>query len=631
MKNITHLCLLALLFCFSSCSYLDILPDERAKEEDTYKDVEAARRFLYSCYGYMPNPNDAVSSLDFMTGDEVVTSFEHETFANFPKGNFTPAAPQISYWNTLYGGIRQSYKLLSHLNDVPGIEPYKEDYTAQLHFLIAYYHMLLFRCYGPIIIVKEEIDVNTDPSSYLGRSTLEESVNFICSEFDLAINNQSLPDKRNGQDVGLATRPAALALKAYTLMYYASPIFNGNSTLAEKLKNTDGSDLIPPTYDASRWEKARDAYKAAIDASLAAGYSLFNSEVQPMENKYPENKRLRILRANLCTPIKYNPEEIWTKNYDEGPYGLQKKSMPFIDQQNYNGVAPTMHIIRRFYTKNGLPYNVDPLTKDKNEFEVVTLNEENAKIKFSDGSEAVIAQSGKKTSQINLNREPRYYAWISFHNGFYEVTNASYNAGYNEMIDNQELVTNFLKTGNCGRKERNNNYSPTGFLNKKGVNPDNQCAKGSINLHKYPWPLVRLTELYLGYAECLAECGDTEEAKAALNPIRERAGIPSVDESWKMVNITPDAKKMVEIVRQERQIEMYLENQNFWDMRRWLMANQYFNKKHTGMNITATTIEQFSVETEVPFIRTFRDFHWLLPIPSSDINNNHNVVQNPGY
>ena len=633
-KYFLYLFLLISGASFTGCDYLDIMPDERADEADAYKDKDAALRFLYSCYGYMPQPNLSQSSLDFMTGDEVVTAFEHETFANFPKGNFTAANPVISYWNTLYGGIRQSYKLMNNLDKVPGLEAdIKDEFIGELNFLVGYYHMLLMRCYGPVIIVQEEVDVNTKPENYLGRSTLQQTVDFITGQFDLAANNANLPEKRKGVDTGRATKTAALALKAYTLMYYASPLFNGNSELSEDLRNVDGSELISPTYDATRWEKARDAYKTAIDACEKAGFALFDTEELKIENKFPENKTLRILRANLCTKVKYNKEEIWTMNSDEGYYGLQKKSMPFVDEQNYNGVAPTMNMLRRFYTNRGLPYNVDPNTKDMDEFQTVFLDSAKANVTFANNTSALIGKEGGQTSQINLNREPRYYAWISFQNGFYEVTNASYNEGYphEQMIEDLQVITDFTKNGNCGRKNRNNNYSPTGFLNKKGIHPDNQCARNGITLNKYPWPLIRLSELYLGYAECLAECGDAAGAMEAINPIRLRAGIPTVQDSWAIVGKTPSAEEMIDIVRQERQIELYLENQNFWDMRRWKLADKYFGKKHTGMNINGNSIEDYSQETEVPFLRTFQPNHWLLPIPAQDVNNNHNLVQNPGY
>ena len=44
-----------------------------------------AERYLYSCYSFLPNPRHETASLDLMTADEVVTPWEHETFANFPK------------------------------------------------------------------------------------------------------------------------------------------------------------------------------------------------------------------------------------------------------------------------------------------------------------------------------------------------------------------------------------------------------------------------------------------------------------------------------------------------------------------------------------------------------------------
>lgn len=633
-KLIIYIFLLFSTARFAACDYLDVVPDELDKEEDAYKDMEAARRYLYSCYGYIPNPNNGTNSLDFMTGDEVITAFEHETFANFPKGNFTANAPVISYWDDLFAGIRQCYKLRNVLDKVPGIEPYLTEFNGEIDFLIGYYHLLLVRCYGPVIIIDGEVDLNTNPADYLGRSHLDRCVEFIAEKFDAAAS--SLPAVRSGQDVGRATSVAAKALKAYTLMYHASPLFNGNPELAGKLKAPDGSELLSPTYDANRWKVAGEAYLDAINAAEAAGYALYTEESPAMENIYPENNTLRVLRANECTVVKYNKEEIWTKSFDEGPYGLQKKSMPYVNEQNYNGIAPTMNMVRRFYTINGLPYDVDPLTKDKDEFEVVSLDERNSVVRLYDGSTATIAETGTKTSRINLDREPRYYAWISFQNGFYEVTDASYNGAYSSDPSSQkyggfQVVTSFLKQGNCGRKDRNNNYAPSGFLNKKGVHPDNTCAKGDISVHKYPFPLIRLAELYLGYAECAAESGDAAASKIYLNKVRHRAGIPDVDASWAKVGIVPDAKKMIDIVRQERQIELYLECHNFWDMRRWLLADKYFGKKHTGMNIEADDMSTFSQETEVPFVREFRSSHWLLPIPSQDINNNHNLVQNPGY
>ena len=106
MKYFTILFIYLLAMGVTSCNYLDIVPDERPTDADAFKDAMAAERFLYSCYGYLPDPRAGSTSLDFFTGDEVVTRWEHETFANFAKGNYTPSNPVINYWNDLFKGIR---------------------------------------------------------------------------------------------------------------------------------------------------------------------------------------------------------------------------------------------------------------------------------------------------------------------------------------------------------------------------------------------------------------------------------------------------------------------------------------------------------------------------------------------
>lgn len=631
------------LLALNSCNYLDIVPDEREKEEDAFKDIESIRRYLYSCYSYIPNLISGSASLDFFTGDEVITGFEHETFANFPKGNFTAIAPVISYWNTLFAGIRQCYMLQENIHLVPNMEAeLVEDYIAQTEFLIGYYHLLLMRCYGPIILVKSLPDIQTAPENFLARSTMAETVEFITSKFEQAA--KKLPATRElGSEVGLATSIAALSLRAYTYMYYASPMWNGGRVckkLAAELVNKDGTALVDATEDRNRWAIARDAYMEAIQAAKAVGHDLYQVESPKIQNIYPENERLRIIKANLLTIVKYNKEEIWTMNIDEGPYGMQKKSLPYYPNISFNGLGPSMAMLNRFYTKNGLPYSVDPETKDLDKFKVVDLTEENTKVRFADGSEAVIAEAGKQTNQINLNREPRYYAWIAFQNGFYEITNAATNGAYSadasmKKYKNKRMVTGFMKQENCGRQDRDRGYSPSGFLNKKGVHPDNAVSKSGLNpFKKYPWPVIRLADLYLGYAECCAEVGtaaDMAKAIEYVDMIRTRAGIPGVKEAWSKVGGIRDAVHLRDIVRQERQVEMYLEHQNFWDMRRWELADQYFGHKHTGMNTTATDMESFSKETEITFLRTFTDAHWLLPIPAKDVYNNQNLIQNPGY
>ena len=626
MKLLNYLMIIILMFgTITSCDYLDVVPDERPTEKDAFKDERAADRYLYSCYSFLPDPRRGDASLDFLTGDEAITAFEHETFAKFPKGNYTATTPVISYWNTLFSGIRQCYIFENNVGTVPGLpEDLYKDYLGQAKFLIAYYHYLLVRCYGPTIIIDSEPDINTPIEDYKARTPYDECIDFIVKKFDESI--KYLPATRTGEDYGLATSVAAKAIKARLLLYAASPLFNGNTSYSD-FKNNDGTPLMPTTYDPMKWQKAKVAAEEAITFAEQNGHGLYEN-VEYGENGYPDNPAVRKLRYNIMEPA--NGDILWADTRNESYYGLQNKSRPMSPGGSWNGVGVTMQMCDRFYTENGLPIDEDPEYSYNTRYDVVTVDE----------ADKEFACPGKQTLKYNLNREPRFYAWVAFEGGYYEIMSASSNGAYKDDNDfqvNEEggkvssrLVTSMQKDGNCGRGNRTNNYTPSGFLNKKGCHPDVKTNKGGTSPITYPWPVIRLTELYLILAEASVEVEDLSTAKTYLNKVRQHAGIPTVEDSWTGV-ATLDQNKLREIVRQERQIEFYLENQNFWDVRRWLLGEQLFNHKHVGFNIGANNINDFAEETEIPFQRVFKESNYLLPIPIVDINNNTKLVQNPGY
>ncbi len=637
-----YLLLLSVMIGASSCNYLDVVPDEIDTEEDAFSDYSAVLNYLYSCYSYLPESRSGTSSLDLMTGDEVVTAFEHETFASFPKGNYSSSNTVISYWNTFFNGLRQCYLFLDNVDTVQDpdfTDELRTDFKAQVKFLIAYYHYMLIRCYGPVIIITGVEDVNQSSENYKSRTPLDDCVEFVCNLFDEAAAD--LPEVRSdASEFGLATSVAAKALKAKMLLYAASPLFNygGGSPSAEmksyyeSLKNNDGTALMPLSYDANKWTECQTAMKEAIEAAESAGFSLYDTDDYSEDgNESPEDPYQHRLRWNIMdySTDGGNSEVIYADSRSEGYYGIQNKSMPFCSGCAWNGIAPTWAMLNRFYTRNGLPWNEDPETKGLDPLEIVTVDDAHA-------DEAAV---GEQTLQFNLNREPRFYAWVAFQGGYYEVTSASTLGAYasDPTYDSEKrrLVCDFVLGGNCSRgttsSSRTNNYSPSGYLNKKGVSPDYSMTTSLQTPYFYPWPVIRLADLYLGYAEACVEVNDLETAKTYLNKVRERAGIPDVETSWSGVAaLTQD--KMRDIVRQERMVELYLENQNFWDMRRWLLAEDYFDTKAQGLNIDATSLAQFARLTEIDFERKFTSpTNYLLPIPNSDLNTNENLVNNPGY
>lgn len=604
LKNIVLLMFIA-GFAASGCKkYLDIVPDERPTEKDAFKDIYAAENFLYSCYAPLPNPRDGTSSIDLFTTDEVVTAFEHETFAQFPKGTFTASNPVISYWSTLYKGIRQCYILIENVDKTPGLSDEKKAlYKAEAKFLVGYYHFLLARMYGPIIIQQNVADVEMDFSSYPARSPYDDCVKFIVDMLDEAA--ASLPARPISQnEYGRATSLAAKSIKARMLLYAASPLFNGGggqmTSFYTNFKTKDGKELISTTYDKEKWKKAADAAKEAITMAEANGHQLYhyNSSVGSDLPSNPVEKDLRFVFVD-----KNSPEVIFADTRREGVYMFQNKSTPFIQGTSWNGVAPTLTMVEQFYTKNGLPIDKDPEFNYANRYTIAT------------------GPNGT-TLALNLNREPRFNAWVAYHNSYYEITRGS----------QKQMLVKFRKNDPQGIQGRSNNYSPTGYLNKKGVHPLLVQDQLAVTQH-YPWPVVRLAELYLDYAEALIEYGeDFTTAKIYIDRVRTRAGIPTIDEAWAPLGGAQDKTTLRDIVRQERTIEFYLENQRFWDLRRWMLAEDYFDVKAKGMNIQGATDAEFFKVTDVVFPRNFRSpAFYLMPIPIGEINKNENLIQNPGY
>lgn len=629
MKFIHFFALLCMLACVS-CDYLDIVPDEKATEADAFNNPKAALRYLYSCYAYIPNPRMSIASLDLYTGDDVVTPWEHEAFGKTIQGTYTPSSPGINYWHDLYKGIRQCYLLKENIGSVPGLtQELRDEYIAEADFLIAYYHFILVRTYGPIILIKELFDINSlgEPNTFSARTPYDECVSWIAEQLKDASNR--LPAIRIGDDYGRATSTAALAIRGRLLLYAASPLFNGGDKLRSlygNFVNPDGTQLISTTYNVQKWKDAARACKDAIDLARGEQYDLYYATEGGLSN-IPEPKDLtqRTLRFTFIDKDN-TPEVIWALCAKEsGASTLQTQSIPRWGQFCWGGLAITLRQIERFYTENGLPIDQDPTYQYTDRYNVTTIPANNP-------------NGEGKTLKLNMHREPRFYAWVAFHNGYFEVLGEDTNPNstnafakkYLRGEKNAKHLVQFTKLSNQGLTSSNTQGTKTGYLNKKGANPGTSVTTSAGFQHaQYPWPLIRLAELYLNYAEACVECEDLNEAKIYLNYVRKRAGIPTVEKSWEGI-ATLDKDKLREIVRQERQIELYLENHSFYDLRRWEKA-EVLGERPLGLSVEQTDLKLFGKPKEVDVPRHFIPAHYLMPLPISEINKNPNLVQNPGY
>jgi hypothetical protein len=140
--------------------------------------------------------------------------------------------------------------------------------------------------------------------------------------------------------------------------------------------------------------------------------------------------------------------------------------------------------------------------------------------------------------------------------------------------------------------------------------------------------LIRLAEIYLSYAECVNEADPSNpEALKYINLIRERAGIPLYGSAE--LPAPTGQSEMREAIRKERRVELAFENNRFFDVRRWKIAEQTENGPMYGLNISADLPDFLNVVTFET--RVFNKRHYFFPLPSNDVNNDKQLVQNPGW
>ena len=204
-------------------------------------------------------------------------------------------------------------------------------------------------------------------------------------------------------------------------------------------------------------------------------------------------------------------------------------------------------------------------------------------------------------------------------------------------MDDEDMWYLQAKAGQVSGK-RGALYSITGYFAKKLVRYQNTMQSTSIIIETYPFPIVRLADLYLLYSECLNEASRDssvpEDCYIYIDKVRARAGLAGVKDSWRLHSVNPDKPLSHDgfrtIVRQERMVELALEGQRFWDIRRWNLTDKYFNidMKAWDVNQSATS-EYYKLITYYTRQYNRRDNLW--PLKEYDCIVNPRLVQNPNW
>lgn len=599
MKNICYLLLLMLAISvgISSCKDASFLDETVTSDLDlpkVFSDSAYTVGYLTEIYvklGFDINPSrfthdnqtygglqGACDEMEFKPKPKVTTDVQ------FTTGTINPVAVSDDAWKICYENIRRVNIFLAGIQHAPLQEGRKKTYIAESRFLRAWYYAILLKHYGGIPLIGDDI-YTVDDQFNMKRNTYEECLNYIIDECKIAMAD--LPNRPNGRDFGRAGAGACRALIARVRLYAASPLFNG-STFG--VGSNCPKELVGfETYDKERWRLAADA---AADVIKMREYKLFTEKNDDYFGEGAGFARLFLGEE----PAHHSGHILdWRR-----PTGWDREQLFQPPSRGSNGMGgfPYQELVDAFLMKNGK-----------------RIHE---------------AGSGYDENNPYENREKRFY-----HSIYYDQT----------VIINKttlEPINIYLNpNGTASGQDAVHRGTPTGYYNGKQLNrlrSGNYFIDGQQSI-----PAMRYAEVLLNFAEAQNEYAgpnsgiqmesDVYSPYSALKEIRKRAAIEEGSDGMYGLKANMTQDEMREAIRHERRIELAVEGHRFWDVRRWMIAEETENKMMTGMEVTlqtdgTKTYKRFDVRKHI--FRSDKAMY-LWPIPYKETTKSTDMIQNPYY
>ncbi len=163
----------------------------------------------------------------------------------------------------------------------------------------------------------------------------------------------------------------------------------------------------------------------------------------------------------------------------------------------------------------------------------------------------------------------------------------------------------------------------TGYYMLKWVDANINLLTGTSSVHN--WPLIRLAEIYLNYAEALNEAQPgNADIKLYVDKVRQRSGV-----AMPVLPAGLDQSHMRDAIRHEDRVEFAFEDHRLWDLRRWMLAETVLNAPLKGIQITKNADLTFSYQVITVEERRFDPKMYFYPIPQNELNIAIGWVQNP--
>lgn len=604
----------------TSCTdYFERDSESVLQKEDAFKNFANFQGYIEVMYNVIPDVAKSYWVSSFNWGDdEVITTGNGEYLMGFQidNGNYRSYIGKgdcfldrswsvdgdrfaKSLWGGAWYAIRQANMGLKAIEEGLLTDATKEQrnmIAGQLYFFRAWFYFELTKYWGGLPYMTEPLEPNAQFN--LPRETYQECAEKMAADFQKAAellpvdwDNTSTGNPTKGKNAFRPNKIWALSYLGKALLYAGSPLMvNGIDATGDTYK-----------YDASYCKRAADALGQVL-ALVEAGQTQYSLVDFDHYSSLFYTKEQNWLMPGSTEAIMRSP------TFGADSYWRQMNSYQLQVIAEGDGIilCPAANYVNMFGMQNGLPLD-DP-------------------------------DSGFDKTHPWKGRDPRFY-YQFIYDGVKMI---------NSPKEDNKIYqyANLYEGGNCCDDPRNT--SRTGYFNYKfipiGANrDDSDYGYGKATHFHLSW--LRLAEVYLLYAEAASAgyggasgkastCPLT--AEAALNKIRERAGVEKVDADY-----TASADKFMDEVRRERAVELSFEGHRFCDLRRWKLLTVYPYNVKTMQKFDRAAELDTSIDPSENEVRNFREDvivtrkleakHYWLPFRNDDVMLYPEFTQNPGW
>jgi len=556
------------------------------------------------------------TSVAYSDGASLATNLR--TGVAYQNGKFNPNGYGDGFdrmYEFLYGGVSRTNYVIDNVRlmlpnvATPATRTRLEEVIGEARLLRGMCYFKLISMWGDVPGIWKTMNEKSEAES-LTRTPITEIKDSIIADFTYAF--EKLPTKASVY--GRASKPAALAFRGKMQLYWASwknfgwPELKGFTTSATEAKTA--------------YAAAAADFKAVVDNY---GLTLYkNGEPGECDELGKADKLPNYYY--LFTPLANGDNEfVFAFTHGGTGTGQGEELMRDFAGRNHEGsqvwVAPRYEIADRYQSTITGDF-CDPL---------VPMAPNAAHDEFYAPNSALNPQSYanrdyRMKSSIQWDYERSIGMTSLKSTGWCPYVYMTWNATISADPGSSSYWGNFpgFTDDDAGLITYNTDGTNSGYIFRKFVR--NYAGQGRSD-GDYNWPVIRLADVFLMYAEAINEANDGPDAKAIelVNKVRYRGNLPPLASEK-----TATKEEFFKVIEQERIVELLAEGQRGFDLRRWRAIERVWCPPLTPGGVWCKDTQNRNAQQY--FVNTAERVYeqcYIFQIPKGERNRNPKLTQNP--